>query len=105
MMKKLFLFISIISMSIMACDSDDAVIQEVTGRIFEATSQAGLDGCGWMVEIDGEVYQPTYLNSQYRQEDLRVFMNVEFLDERANCSVLALAPGLVRIEQIRPAGN
>ena len=104
-MKRFTYSIALAFFLLFSCDSVDVDIQEVNGRIFDATGMPGLDGCGWLVKINGAFYQPTYLNSQYRQDDFRVFMNVEFLNERADCGTLAEPPGLVRIEQIRPSSN
>ncbi|MCE7994986.1 MAG: hypothetical protein HEP71_23615 [Roseivirga sp.] len=88
-------------LSFTACGDDDTIIDEVTGRVFEGTVANGLEDCGWLIEINGQNYVPNVLNSQFREENLEVFLKVEFLNEPANCSQLALAPERLRIEQIR----
>ncbi len=104
-MKKYLLVLLILSVTAVACTTDDVIVEEVTGRIFEDRGVMGVSLCGWLVEINGEIYQPSYLNSQYRQEDFQVFMSVEFLQEAADCGIAQHALRKVRIEQIRPAGN
>lgn len=87
----------------LSCDSDDVVISEVSGTIVDGASRAGLENCRFLVQIDGTLYQPTYLNFEYEQDGLEVLMKVEFLETFADCSQLALPPARIRIEQIRPA--
>lgn len=96
-----FVAFLLIALTFTACGDDDTTIDEVTGRVFEGTTANGLEDCGWLIEINGQVYLPNVLNSQFREENLQVFLKVEFLNEPADCSLLALAPERLRIEQIR----
>ena len=92
----------IITLSFTACGSDDDIlIEEVTGRVVEGTVANGLEGCEWLVEINGQNYVPNVLSSQFRVDGLQVFMKVEFLNESANCGTLTISPERLRIEQIR----
>ncbi len=88
-------------LSFTACGGDDVTIDEVTGRVFEGTVANGFEDCGWLIEINGQNYVPNVLNSQFREENLEVFLKVEFLNEPSDCSQNALAPERLRIEQIR----
>ena len=101
-MKRLFLLSAFcISFLITACDSDDTIISEVTGVVFEGTTANGFEACGWLIEINGTPYLPNVLNSQFRQEGLRVAMKVEFLGESSDCATATNPPERLRIEQIR----
>ncbi len=101
-MKRLFLLSALcLSFLTTACDSDDTIISEVTGVVFEGTTANGFDQCGWLIEINGTPYLPNVLNSQFQQEGIRVAMKVEFLSETSNCASGTVAPQRLRIEQIR----
>lgn len=99
---KLVLFL-LIAFTFSACGDDDTTIDEVTGRVFEGTVANGLEDCGWLIEINGQNYVPNVLNSQFREENLQVFLKVEFLNETADCGMLSPSPERLRIEQIRRA--
>lgn len=90
-----------LTISITSCGGDDVSIDEVTGRVFQGTAANGLEDCGWLIEINGQNYVPNVLNSQFREENLQVFLKVEFLNVSAECGTLANSPERLRIEQIR----
>lgn len=98
-----FISVLVLVLSITSCGGDDASIDEVTGRVFQGTTANGLADCGWLIEINGQNYLPNVLNSQFREENLQVFLKVEFLNEPANCSQGVADPERLRIEQIRRA--
>ncbi|MBO3698849.1 hypothetical protein [Roseivirga sp. E12] len=86
----------------LSCSNEDFQIDEVNGVVEDVSGIFGLEGCGFMIRINGELYKPTYLNRQYEEDGFEVLLNVEFLNSRADCSTRALAPREIRIEQIRP---
>ncbi len=96
-------FIVILIACCMACGKDDFQVTNVSGTIVDSSGIQGLENCGYMVRIDGELYKPTYLNRQYEQDGLSVLMKVEFLTEKSDCSTLSNPPSKLRIEQIRLA--
>lgn len=101
-MRRLFLLSALsLCFLITGCDDDDATISEVTGVVFEGTAANGFEQCGWLIEINGVNYLPNVLNSQFRQEGLRVALKVEFLGEISDCAPSTIAPERLRIEQIR----
>lgn len=69
----------------------------------DSATIAGLEDCGFMIRIEGELYKPTYLNAQYEQDGLTVLLKVEFLNTLADCGTLNEPPRELRIEQIRPS--
>ena len=103
MKSKAFVLVMVLALTI-SCSDDDLIISEVSGTIVDASTIAGLEDCGFLVRIDGTLYQPTYLNFQYEQDGLEVLMKVEFLEEISDCSLLLSSPPTrLRIEQIRPS--
>lgn len=86
-----------------SCGNEDFEIIQSKGVVVDTSGITGLEDCGFMIRIEGELYKPTYLNSQYELEGLEVLLNVEFLSSRSNCTSLALPPQEIRVEQIRPA--
>lgn len=97
------LYLLVLFIGLLSCSNEDFQIDEVTGVVEDVSGIFGLEGCGYMIRINGELYKPTYLNQQYEQDGLQVLLNVEFLESRASCSTRALAPREIRIEQIRPS--
>lgn len=100
-MKLKTLLLAALISGIFACSEDDIQIVSASGTMVDVSTMAGLENCGFMIRIDGELYKPTYLNAQYEQDGLSVLVKVEFLNESSDCSTLALAPSKIRIEQIR----
>ncbi len=98
---KAYVFLALVLL--LSCSNDDFQIDEVDGVIVDTSNMAGLEACGFMVRIDGALYKPTYLNSEYEQDGFAVLMKVEFLNSASDCSTLQQAPLEIRIEQIRPA--
>lgn len=98
-----FLCTLCLALSFSSCGDDDAVIDEVTGIVFQGTAANNFESCGWLIEINGVPYLPNVLNSQFREEGLRVALKVEFLGERSDCAPSTIAPERIRIEQIRRA--
>jgi len=96
-------YVLLFLLGVLACSNEDFQVDEVTGVVEDVSGIFGLEECGYMIRIEGELYKPTYLNQQYEQDGLQVLLNVEFLESRASCSTRALAPREIRIEQIRPS--
>ena len=94
-----FLFTLFVGLT--ACGDDDITIDEVTGRVFQGTAANGYEDCGWLIAIGGQDYVPNVLNSQFREENLQVFLKVEFLNEPADCGAPDSHPARLRIEQIQ----
>lgn len=87
----------------MACADDDTQIVSTPGTIVDASSLAGLEACGFLVRIDGDLYQPSYLNNEYEQDGLEVRLKIEYLNRLEDCSTLPNRLSVIRIEQISPA--
>lgn len=96
-------FVIVILFSLMSCGDDDVEIINTPGTIVDASSLLGREACGFLVRIDGVLYRPSYLNSQYEQDGLAVLLKVEFLNRLEECSTLADRLSVIRIEQISPA--
>ena len=101
-MKFKLTLISLSLLAIISCSNSDIDIQEVRGTVRSSTNLNGLIDCQWLVSIAGELYVPTYLNAQYREDGLEVLMHVEFMTQLADCASISSGPALIRIEQIRP---
>ena len=103
-MKKVVALFGFLLLGLGACGSDDLVIVETSGIIIDAGDVAA-DGCGWVVEINGTQFSPTYLSPQYQVSGLNVLLKVEFLTTTFNCGLQGAGLDQIRIEQIRPSGN
>ncbi len=57
-MKSIF-FLSFIFLLFVSCNKDRACPGSVEGVMH---NYAGLDGCGWVIEINGSIYEPTNIN-------------------------------------------
>lgn len=102
-MKSSKLFVLILLLGSLACGNDDFEVIEAEGTVVDTSTIIGLEECGFMIRIDGELFKPTYLNRQYEQDGLEVFLKAEFLNTRSTCSTLATGPQEIRIEQISPS--
>ncbi len=57
-MKSIF-FLSFLLILFVSCNKDRACPGSVDGVMH---NYAGLDGCGWVIEINGSIYEPTNIN-------------------------------------------
>ena len=57
-MKSIF-FLSFLLILFGSCNKDRACPGSVEGVMH---NYAGLDGCGWVIEINGSIYEPTNIN-------------------------------------------
>lgn len=102
-MKSSKAYFFLIIVFLLSCSNDDFQIDEVDGIIVDSSTTIGLEDCGFLIRIEGELYKPTYLNAQYEQDGLAVLLKVEFLNTRADCGTMNEPPRELRIEQIRPS--
>ena len=82
-MKKLFIPL-LITFVVLACNkqkSKDGVVKDY-GPI-------ALDGCGWVIEVNGEVYSPTNLDSVYQSNDLNITFDFKKLKSTIKCGLQA----------------
>lgn len=96
-----YLVLSLFLITLIGCSNDDSPVVQVSGTIQDANLLAMPNNCGWVINIEGTIYVPTYLNLQYEQHGLEVFMKVEFLDATADCGDGTLQS--IRVEQMRLA--
>lgn len=83
-----------------ACaETDELKLIDANGTMTEAP--AGYENCRWLISSDGLLLQPTYLPSQYRQEDLEVRFTNEDLGDTSGCQQADLPLRSIRIIQIR----
>ena len=57
-MKSIF-FLSFLLLLFVSCNNDRACPGSEKGIMHNYT---GLDGCGWVIEINGSIYEPTNIN-------------------------------------------
>ena len=57
-MKSIF-FLSFLFLLFVSCNKDRDCPGSVKGVMHNYT---GLDGCGWVIEINGSIYEPTNIN-------------------------------------------
>ena len=48
-----------------------------------------VDGCGWMIEIDGIDYMPVNLSERYRNNGTAVILAFKVIDEKYECGFSA----------------
>jgi len=86
-MKHLF-FLLILSIVITGCSKNLCPNSEL--GVFH--NYAGLDGCGWVIEINGSIYEPTNIND----------FNVDFLVEGKKVKVIYEEKGMASICMVGP---
>jgi len=94
------LFLCLILTVLMACGDEDIQVTSAKGTIVDGATQLGLETCGFLIRIDGTLYKPTYLNLEYEQDGLDVFVKVEFLNRLDDCGLSEDDISVLRIEQI-----
>ncbi|UCS91817.1 hypothetical protein KZP23_13855 [Echinicola marina] len=71
---KLSLFIVLfLAVFFSACTDDDRPVLQVEAKIVDGGNPA-VDGCGWLMEINGENYKPKSLKEQFQIDGLEVIL-------------------------------
>lgn len=100
-MNKFIFVLSLLIFGLSACNSEGPEIIESRAVVIDAGNPEA-DGCGWLINIDGLDYSPTYLNSQYHQDGLEVLVKVEYLSSDFSCGLSGTEIQQIRLIQIRP---
>ena len=87
-MKSIF-FLSFLLILFGSCNKDRACPGSVEGVMH---NYAGLDGCGWVIEINGSIYEPTNIND----------FNANFLVEGKKVNVSYEEKGMASICMVGP---
>ena len=87
-MKSIF-FLSFLLILFGSCNKDRACPGSVEGVMH---NYAGLDGCGWVIEINGSIYEPTNIND----------FNANFLVEGKQVNVSYEEKGMASICMVGP---
>ena len=99
-MRQLSLFTSVLLVLVFsACESDD-LLREATGIMDDKTDVPA--SCGWLINVNGAYYQPTYLPSQYEIEGLEVYFTFEPLEQDLGCRFINTTVQPIRLIQIKP---
>lgn len=77
------ILILIIVLSAAACNSDNE-FEKTTATIFDSGDPA-LDGCGWLVVIDEELFKPLNLPSEFEEDGLVVEITYKILKKKGDC--------------------
>ena len=66
------------------------------------TGQVAADGCGWMIELEGETawYHPVELASKYQKDNLKVWIELEHKTDTFTCGLAATPYAVIEIEDI-----
>ncbi|MFY0591508.1 hypothetical protein [Roseivirga sp.] len=86
----------------MSCSNEGVQTTTANGTIVDGSTQTGFESCGFLIRINGTLYKPTYLNLEYEQDGLDVFLKVEFLNQTNDCGGTN-SISMLRIEQISPS--
>lgn len=100
-MKKLFLIPTLFILLTFAfqCESVDLVEATIV-----KTAPLAADGCGWVIEVEGEQYKAKSLSEKFLEDGLKVKISYKQLDEIYQCGMIA-GQGLtyIEIEKIKKA--
>ena len=93
-MKKLFILL-VIAIAMVACNKQKSV-----NGIVKDFGAPEADGCGWVIEVNGEIYKPTNLDPEYQIHDLHVTFDFRILYSKADCGFQADAYDKIKILKI-----
>ncbi len=101
-MKTIALFIFSIGLYAFSCDNQTPIStidsegqSEVSGIVVYAGDPA-VDGCGWLVQHQENVYSPINLDPSFNIDSLKVILSFKVLDSTWKCGWRE--PGYKRIE-------
>lgn len=93
-MRKAFILI-VISSVLFACKKEKSI-----NGIVKDYGPIELDGCGWVIDVNGEIYKPTNLEPQYQVHDLQINFDYQNLNTNAHCGLNADAFEEIEILEI-----
>ncbi len=99
-----YVILSFVIAAITACSSSDNIILEgKCGECLEAVirnfGDPALDGCGYVVDVNSQIFMPKNLPSVYKVEDLQVELKYEVQDS-TRCGMIQFYPAIL-IKEIR----
>jgi len=71
--------------SVACSDTDELRMIEGAGQVQD--SPAGYENCGWVINLDGQFFKPSYVPSQYKVDGLNVFVSLELVDREESCQL------------------
>ncbi|MCF8459311.1 MAG: hypothetical protein K9G46_01175 [Flavobacteriales bacterium] len=95
MKNKLFLLLVLFA-SLIACDQ-----RKFTKATVKDFGPPAVDGCGWVMEIDGTVYKPIDLPAKYQVDELKIEVKYDVLATMAGCGWVSNAYEEIDLIKIR----
>ncbi len=95
-MKKVILNFMLIFLLI-ACDKQE----EYVAGVVKEYGDLALDGCGWVILVSSNVYNPIELPIQYHEDNLEVLIKYDLLNTKANCGFALEVYKEINVNEIR----
>lgn len=95
-MKKIIPIVAILLFLFSSCKKEE---QFESALILDLGDPA-LDGCGWVVELEGTNYKPLALNEEFQHDSLMVMIKYEIKSTMANCGLVPNALNQMDIKEI-----
>ncbi|GHE55341.1 hypothetical protein [Roseivirga thermotolerans] len=100
MKTKLAVVLALLGCFICACSNSEIDIVELQGTIVDVRDIPAMAECEWVLDVNGRLYKPTYLPSNYREDGLEVIVKAELYNRQASCAFLNNSIETLRIEQL-----
>lgn len=81
MMQKLITILSI-SVLFFSCNKQKSI--KGTVKDYGAPE---LDGCGWVIDVNGEIFKPTNLDAEYKVHELDIKFDYKDLKSTVGCGI------------------
>ena len=78
-MKKIF-SVLLLSVTLTACNKQKSI-----HAVVKDYGPIELDGCGWVIDMNGEIYAPINLDSEYKIHDLPIVIDFKTLNSMGGC--------------------
>lgn len=82
-------------------DQNNSMIYQNISALVLNYGDPSVDGCGWMVKTDKDIYSPVNLNNDYKKDSLIIFMDYEILSTTWNCGWRTPGYKEIQINKIR----
>ena len=93
-MKK-FLISLVITTTLLSCNKEKSM-----NGIVKDYGPPELDGCGWVIDVNGEIYKPTNLNSDYKIHELNIKVDFKKLNSTTDCGIEPIALDEIEIIKV-----
>jgi hypothetical protein len=86
-MRKLLSITIVFVLLLMAFKCEDQKATQMKEAKIVFSGMLAADGCGWLLEVNGEEYSPINLEKSFEEDGLKVYVELTYLETGFQCGM------------------